>query len=73
MDGTMKTEIREKALGYPLKYRSNNHLMKSYLAPAYLQLRQRHPELRYEEFIEELVKVREQARKSGGVSIINAS
>jgi hypothetical protein len=26
MDGTVKTEIREKALGYPLKYRINNHL-----------------------------------------------
>lgn len=68
MDGTVKTEIREKALGYPLKYRINNHLMKIYLAPAYLQLRQRYPGLRYEEFIEELVKVREQARNRGGSS-----
>jgi hypothetical protein len=62
MTETVKTEIRALALGYDLKYGINPHLMGTYLSPAYLQLRRRHSELRFVEFIEELVKVREQAR-----------
>ena len=64
MDGTLKAEIGDLALGYDLKYKINPHLMATYLTPAYLQLRRRHSELHFVEFIEELVKVRAQARKS---------
>jgi hypothetical protein len=63
MTEMVKTEIRELALGYDLKYGINPHLMGTYLTPAYLQLRRRHSELHFVEFIEELVRVREQARK----------
>jgi hypothetical protein len=42
--------------------------METYLAPEYVQLKKRHPELRFEEFIKEVVEVREQARKGVGVS-----
>jgi hypothetical protein len=63
MTEIVKTEIREVALGYGLEYRINPHLMGTYLTPAYLELRRRHSELRFVEFIEELVKVREQARE----------
>jgi predicted solute-binding protein len=62
MDETVKTEIRELALGYDLKYGINPHLMGTYLTPAYFQLRQRHEELHFAEFIEEVVKVRAKAR-----------
>jgi hypothetical protein len=58
-----KTEIRKIALGYDLKYKISNMRMETYLAPAYAQLKKRHPKLYYEEFIEELVKVRAQARE----------
>ena len=63
MDEAVKTEIRELALGYNLKYKINPHLMWDYLTPAYLQLRRRDSALNFVEFIEELVKVREQTRK----------
>jgi hypothetical protein len=62
MNETVKTEIRKIALGYDLKYKISNMRMETYLAPEYAQLKQGHPELHYEEFIEEVVKVREQAR-----------
>jgi hypothetical protein len=64
MDETVKTEIGKLALGYDLKYKINPHLMTTYLAPEYLQLRRRHSELHFVEFIEELVRVRAQARKA---------
>ncbi|MGA8736213.1 MAG: hypothetical protein WB558_20010 [Terriglobales bacterium] len=63
MDETVKTEIGKLALGYNLKYKINPHLMWDYLTPAYLQLRRRHSALNFVQFIEELVKVREQAGK----------
>ncbi len=63
MTEMVKTEIRELALGYDLKYGINAHLMATYLTPAYVQLRRQHSELHFVEFIEELVRVREQARK----------
>jgi hypothetical protein len=63
MDETVKTEIGKLALGYDLKHKINPYLMGTYLTPAYLQLRRRHSELHFVEFIEELVQVREQARK----------
>ena len=53
-----------QSLGYDLKYKINPHLMWDYLTPAYLQLRRSHSELNFVQFIEELVKVREQARKT---------
>jgi len=62
MDETLKTEIGELALGYDLKYKINPHLMAAYLAPAYRQLRRRHSELHFVQFIEEVVSVRAQAR-----------
>jgi hypothetical protein len=63
MDETVKAEITKIALGYDLKYKISNMRMETYLAPAYVQLKKVHPELHYEEFIEEVVKVRERARK----------
>jgi hypothetical protein len=66
MDETVTTEIRTLALGYDLKYKINPYLMGTYLTPAYLQLRRTHSELHFVEFIEELVSVREQARKRAG-------
>lgn len=63
MDETLKAEIGKIALGYDLKYKISNMRMETYLAPAYAQLKKRHPELHYEEFIEELVKVRAHARE----------
>ncbi len=64
MNETVKAEIRDLALGYGLIYGINPHLMASYLTPAYLRLRRKHSELNFVEFIEELVKVRELARKT---------
>jgi len=66
MDETLKTEITKIALGYGLQYKISNMRMETYLAPEYGQLKKRHPELHYEEFIEELTKAREQARKGAG-------
>jgi hypothetical protein len=63
MDETVKTEIGKIALGYDLKYKISNMRMETYLAPEYLQLRRRHSELNFVEFIDELVKVRAEARK----------
>jgi hypothetical protein len=66
MDDTVKIAIRQLALGYDLKYGINPHLMGTYLTPVYVQLRRRHSELHFVEFIEELVKVRAEARKRAG-------
>jgi hypothetical protein len=48
-------------LGYDLKYKISDMRMEAYLAPAYVHLKKRHSELRFEEFIGELAKVRRQA------------
>src|SRR5208282_2227444 len=53
---TVKTEIRKIALGYDLKYKINNMRMETYLAPEYVQLKKGHPELRFEEFIKEVIE-----------------
>jgi len=66
MDEPVKTEVRKIALGYDLKYKISNMRMETYLAPEYAQLKRRHPELRFEEFIKEVIEDREQARKSAG-------
>jgi len=63
MDETVKTEIRKIALGYDLKYKISNMRMETYLAPEYLQMKRRYSELCFVEFIDELVKVRADARK----------
>jgi len=63
MDDTVKAEIQEIALGFDPEYMFNEAWMEEYLAPKYAQLKRRHPELQYAEFIEELTKAREQARK----------
>ncbi len=63
MDEPVKTEVRKIALGYDLKYKISNMRMETYLAPEYVQLKKGHPELRFEEFIKEVIEVREQARK----------
>jgi hypothetical protein len=65
---TVKAEIRELALGYCLTDGSNPHLMASYLTPAYFRLRRQHAGLNFAEFIEELVKVRELARKTAATA-----
>jgi|GEM_PF-6353475 len=63
MDETLKAEIRKIALGYGLQYKVSNMRMETYLAPEYAQLKREHPKLRFEEFIQEVVEVREQARE----------
>jgi CheY-like chemotaxis protein len=62
MDETVKPEIRKIALGYELKYKISNMRMETYLAPAYVHLKKSHSELRFEEFIKEVVKVRKEER-----------
>ncbi|MGP8143061.1 MAG: hypothetical protein ACLQBU_14395 [Terriglobales bacterium] len=69
MDDTVKTEIGEIALGFDLKYKISNMRMATYLAPAYVQLKGRHSELRFEEFINEVIKIREQGRKKAGAEV----
>jgi hypothetical protein len=66
MNETVKTEIRKIALGCDLKYKISNMRMEAYLIPEYLQLRRRHSELHFVEFIDELVKVRAVARNNAG-------
>jgi hypothetical protein len=47
MDETLKAEISEIALGFELKYKISNMRMKTYIAPAYGQLKRRHPEVNF--------------------------
>jgi len=51
-------------LGFDLKYKISNMRMEAYIAPEYLQLRRRHAELHFVEFIDEMVKVRAEARQA---------
>jgi CheY-like chemotaxis protein len=66
MDEAVKTEVRKIALGFDLKYKISNMRMETYIAPEYLQLRRRHSELHFVEFIDEVVKVRAEARTKAG-------
>jgi CheY-like chemotaxis protein len=63
MDEAAKTEVRKIALGFDLKYKISNMRMETYIAPEYLQLRRRHSELHFVEFMDEVVKVRADAQK----------
>lgn len=54
-------------MGYGLEYKITNQRMHDYLAPTYLILRSSHPELRFPEFIGEVVKVRDEERKKQGL------
>jgi hypothetical protein len=63
MEATLRSEIAKVALGYDLRFKITNELMESYLTPTYFELRGRHPELRFVEFVGELVKVRAKERK----------
>ena len=62
MNPNMRAEIRRVALGYGLEYKISNRRMKHYLAPAFICMRNLHPELRFEDFIAELVRVRQEER-----------
>jgi hypothetical protein len=73
MDNLVKTEIRNIALGFDLKYKISNMRMETYLAPAYADLKRRHSELRFEEFISEIVQVREEGRKRAGTGEVPES
>jgi len=63
MDETVKAEIRKIALGYGLQYKISNMRMETYLAPEYARLKREHPEVHFEEFIKEVIEIREQARE----------
>ena len=63
MESVLRSEIRTVALGYDLRYKITNDLMEEYLRPAYLELRRKHPDLNFVEFVDEVVKVRANERK----------
>jgi hypothetical protein len=62
MNSTVRAEIRKVALGYGLEYKISDRRMKYYLGPAFACLRNMHPGLRYEEFIGELLRIRQEER-----------
>jgi hypothetical protein len=62
MNSIVEAEIKKVALGYGLEYKITNRRMKHYLAPAFNCLRNMYPGLRYEEFIAELLRVRQEER-----------
>ena len=63
IESGLRSEIVRAALGYDLRFKITNELMETYLTPTYLDLRQRHPELCFTEFVEELVRVRAEERE----------
>ena len=63
METALRSEIAKVALGYDLRFKITNELMESYLTPTYFNLRKRFPELRFVEFVGELVEVRAEERK----------
>jgi hypothetical protein len=63
IESGLRNEIARAALAYDLRFKITSELMETYLTPTYFELRQRHPELCFTEFVEELVKVRAAERK----------
>jgi len=63
VESGLRSEIATVALAYDLRFKITNELMETYLSPTYFDLRQRHPELCFTEFVEELVKVRAEERE----------
>jgi hypothetical protein len=63
MESGLRSEIAKVALGYDLRFKITNELMENYLTPTYFDLRKRFPELRFVEFVGELVEVRANERK----------
>ena len=59
----LQTEITQVALGYGLKYKISNYRVQSYLAPAYVVLQRRHPDLSFQAFINEVLRIREEERE----------
>jgi hypothetical protein len=63
MDMATKNEIKRIALGYPLELKISNVFMRVYLAPAYLRLRKKCPGVSFNDFIDEMIQARTEARK----------
>ncbi len=63
MEAELQTEITQVALGYGLEYKISNYRVQSYLAPAYAVLQRRHPDLSFQAFINEVLRVREEERE----------
>jgi hypothetical protein len=63
MESALRSEVAKVALGYDLRYKITNDLMEEYLSPAYLELRRKHPDLNFVEFVDEVVNVRAQERQ----------
>jgi hypothetical protein len=63
MEAGLQTEITQVALGYGLKYKISNYRMQSYLAPAYVVLQRRHPDLSFPAFINEVLRIRAEERE----------
>jgi len=64
MNSALRAEIKQIALGYDLRYKITNDLMQEYLSPAYSDLRHKHPNLHFVEFVDELVKFRAEERRT---------
>ena len=60
----LRNEIRTVALRYDLRYKITNDRMEEYLRPAYFELREKHPELNFMAFIDEVVKIRAEERRA---------
>jgi hypothetical protein len=63
MDATAKNEIKKTALGYSLDLKITEVLTYTYLAPAYRQLREKHADLNFKDFMDEVVRIRRETRK----------
>jgi hypothetical protein len=63
MEAGLQTEITQVALGYGLEYKISNYRVQSYLAPAYVVLQRRHPDLSFPAFISEVLRIRAEERQ----------